>query len=263
MIQSFVKRVAPLAALAMSVGLAGCGDFSVTINGEEGVPLSELDMSGATPDELVVSGPDKVIVTAGDELSISVEGDDDAVDKVRFVLDGDLLGVTREEGTWSDNGTAVVRVTMPAPREIVIGGSGSAEANTMADEASIVIGGSGSVSVGEINAKSLEVAIGGSGSVTASGTTEQLEMSIGGNGSGRFSNLKADDVEITIGGSGSVDLQSDGSVEANIAGSGSINVTGSATCDVNAFGSGTLKCTPSSDGDNEATEEEGTGEEES
>ena len=249
MFNRFVKRMAPVAAIVMSAGLAGCGSVDIKINGKEGVPLAELDMTGDAPTKLLVAGPDKVILTEGDTLDISVEGD--SADTIRFVRDGKLLGVTREEDNWDWDGKATVRVTMPAPEEIDIAGSGSVEAATVASDAAVNIGGSGSVVIDQVAADKLEIAIGGSGSVKAAGTATDLEISIGGSGGTDLANLKADDVEITIGGSGSVSLASDGKVDATIAGSGSVNVTGDAQCSVSSFGSGSLKCTPAAGGDSD------------
>lgn len=247
MIQRLLKGLAPIAALAMGSALSGCGNMDLKINGEEGVPLSELDMSGAAPTELVVAANANVILTEGDALDITVENDDE--NALRFVLDQDLLGVTRDPDLEIKDGKAVVRITMPAPSSIVIAGSGSVEAATVASRADIAIGGSGSISIAEIASEALEIAIGGSGSVRGAGTTESLEISIGGSGDVAMPELKAERAEIAIGGAGDVEFASDGEVEATIAGAGNINVTGSAKCTVSAFGSGTLNCTPVSEDD--------------
>ena len=243
MIGRLLKGLAPLAALAMGASLGGCGGADLKINGEEGVPLSELDMSGAAPTELVVSADAKVVVSEGDTLTITVE--DDPENALRFVLDDETLGVTRDPDLEIKDGKAVVRVTMPAPKAIVIAASGSVETTKVASgSVDIAIGGSGSVAIEEIASESLEIAIGGSGSVMGSGTTDRLEIAIGGSGEVLMPGLKADRAEIAIGGSGDVAFASDGTVEASIAGSGDIKVTGSAKCEVSSFGSGTLTCSP-------------------
>ena len=246
MTNSWIQRTGVVVALTAATALAGCNSSS-TINGQEGVPLSEVDQSGAAPTELVAAGSDKVIVTESDTFSITVEGDDEAVERLRFVRDGDLIGITREGGGWGDwgsSGSAVVRIEMPAPRELVLGGSGEIEAETVAAEAELVIGGSVSMSIARVEADDLEITIGGSGSVKAAGSTKALELTIGGSGSANFGELTADNAEISIGGSGSVSLKSDGKVEASIGGSGSIDVTGSAECTLDSFGSGSLNCKP-------------------
>ncbi|MFL0355186.1 head GIN domain-containing protein [Erythrobacter sp. GH1-10] len=246
--------MAPLAALAMGAGLSGCGNVDLTINGEKGVPLSELDTSGAAPTELVVAASASVILTEGDTLDIEVEGDDE--DALRFVLDNDTFGVTRDPDIDFRDDKPVVRVTMPAPKSITIAGSGTVEAATVASNSELAIGGSGSISIEEIAGESLEIAIGGSGSVKGAGTVERLEISIGGAGDVEMAGLKADKAEISIGGAGNVEFASDGEVEATIAGAGDVVVNGNAKCSVSAFGSGTLTCNPtSSDGDEPADEE--------
>ncbi|MEL6876740.1 MAG: head GIN domain-containing protein [Pseudomonadota bacterium] len=240
----FAKCIAPVATLAMGVGLSGC-DMNISVGGGDGVPLAELDMTGAAPDSLTVAVPDKVILTEGETLDIVVEGDGDAAESLRFDLDGNDLGIYRDDG-WNSNGSATIRVTMSAPREINIGGSGDVEAPVMADSASINIGGSGNVAVAEFAASTLEVNIGGSGTIDGAGSAERLEVVIGGNGNVNLADLTTDRAEVTIGGSGDVAFASDGDVEATIGGSGTVNVTGDAKCELNSFGSGTLNCAPRS-----------------
>lgn len=240
MIGSLFKRIGPIAALTLGATVAGCGSVDMKINGQEGVPLSEVDMSGDVPTELVVSANAKVVVTEGDTLEITVENDDE--DALRFVRDDGLLGVTLDPDREIRNGNAIVRVTMGAPESIVIAGAGSVESDSASANPEIAIGGSGEVSIKEFAAETLEVTIGGSGSVTGAGRADRLEVAIGGAGSVNFAELTTDKAEVTIGGSGDVAFMSDGEVDASIAGSGDINVTGDAKCTVNSLGSGTLTC---------------------
>lgn len=222
MIHKLIRQLAPVAAIALSAAVAGCGDMNIEINGEEGVPLAELDMSGEAPTSVVIAGPDSVVLREGDALAIDVEGDSAVTELLRFSLKDGTLGISRKNGNWKDTGTAIVRVTMPAPRSIVVAGSGSVEVPTMASEA--------------------EVTIAGSGKVAAAGTAERLELNVVGSGSGEMAGLKVDRAEVTVAGSGDTSFASDGTVEANIVGSGDVRVIGSATCTINAMGSGTLKC---------------------
>ena len=242
MINKLIKRLAPVAAIALSAAVAGCGDMNIEINGEEGVPLAELDMSGDPPTELVLAGPDQVVLTEGDTLDIEVEGDSEAAELVRFSNKDGTLAVSRANGKWSDVGTAIVRVTMPAPKAIVIAGSGSVEAPAMAEEADITIAGSGSANVASLAATRLEVTIAGAGSTSAAGTAEQMELSIVGSGKSEMGGLKVDKAEVTVAGSGDASFASDGEVEASIVGSGNVTVTGSASCKVDSMGSGELSC---------------------
>ncbi len=243
MTHNFFGRVAPAIALAMGASVAGC-NMSFDMSKFDGVPLAELDLGGDPPKGLELAGPDSVVVTEGSEFAVTIDGDPDAVEAVRFDRDGETLEIGRDTDIFDGSGKATIRVTMPAPRELGIAGSGAIEADTMAANAEIGIAGSGDVRISSMDANRLEVSIAGNGDVTTSGTADELEISIAGSGNAQFADLKADKVEISIAGSGDIELASDGTVHASIAGSGDIRVTGDATCSIDAAGSGSLVCEP-------------------
>lgn len=240
-----LDRLGPALAPALLVAsggfLAGCDATDIEINGQKGVPLAEIEIAGPPPSELVLSSGDTVIVTSGDTFALTVEGSD--TDSLRFVRDAEVIGITRT-ADWNGDSRATIRITMPPPREVVIAGSGTIKAESLAATSEVVIGGSGIVDFGTVAAEKLEINIGGSGSIKGAGTVKRLAVNIGGAGDVEMAGLKADSAEVSIGGSGDVAFASDGDVTANIAGAGDVRVAGSAKCTVNAFGSGTLTCTP-------------------
>lgn len=239
------KGMAPLVMIGMGASLGGCDGVRVNVGDSEGVPLAELDLSGAAPTRLALGSGDKVILTEGETLAIEIEGDERAREDLRFVRDNDLLGIGRKSGIFRKGDTpATIRITMAPPKELMIGGSGSIEAQSLASRAMMAIGGSGNITFAQFAGEQLEANIGGSGSVKGAGTAERLEVNIGGKGNVDLAGLKAERAEVSIGGSGDVGFASDGTVEANIAGSGTIRVTGRAKCTANSFGSGKLICEP-------------------
>ena len=239
-IRNAIRTAAPALAMAAAAALGGCnasGDIS--FNGQEGVPLEELDMSGAAPTELALLGPDNIVLTEGSALAITVEGAD--TDQLRFVLDGNSLGIMRE-GNYSGSG-ATVNIIMPAPAEISVAGSGSISAEKLASKAGVNIAGSGSLDVADVDADELEVVVAGSGRTRmAAGSVRKLELSILGSGKADLAGVRTDDAEVNIAGSGDSALASDGQVEVNIMGSGDVTVTGNAQCKVSSMGSGTVTC---------------------
>lgn len=237
------KRAFAWAALGLGAALTGCNDVDITINSGEGVPLSELDLSGAAPNELVVTGGASVIVTEGDTLDIVVEGDDDVAEAFRFIRDTDTISIKRKDG-WDGKGNATLRITMATPSHITISGSGTVETPRLAQDAEATIGGSGTIRIAQLDSDKLEVTIGGAGDIIASGRVKELEIDIGGSGKVKFDDVTADEANISIGGSGNIAFQSDGTVDASIGGSGEINVKGTATCSLSSFGAGTLNCAP-------------------
>lgn len=238
MLHKILKGVAPVVALLLASGCNG----NININGSDGVPLAELDTAGKTPTEVVAAGPDDVVVTRGDTLTIDVSGDPEAVDALRFTLDDETLGIMRDND-WKDiDGKATVRVTLPRLEKLVLAGSGRAEADVLDGDAEVTIAGSGTAHTANVDATALEVTIAGSGTYHAAGRAGSLELSIAGSGSAEMEGLKVDRAEVTIAGSGDAAFASDGTVEATIMGSGDVTVTGSARCTINAMGSGSLNC---------------------
>lgn len=240
----FIRTLAPVAVAACTAALAGCDSADVSIDGEKGKPLAELDLSGAPPKGLVLLGPDEVRLRAGDRLAITVDGNPSLVSAMRFTLKDGTLGILREKGSWTDNSTAIVNVTMPAPETLVAAGSGTIRAEGIAPQAEVTIAGTGDVETLAVAAKSLEVTIAGSGSYRAAGTADKLDMTIAGSGDAAMEGLKAHSAKITIAGSGRSRFASDGEVNADILGSGEVRVQGPAKCAVKATGSGRLVCEP-------------------
>jgi hypothetical protein len=238
MFRDIFKTAGPLAALFV---LSAC-DANLSIDGGNGVPLSELDLSGTAPAEVVLAGPDNVNISEG-EFDIKVDGDRKAIERMRFTLEDGALSVMREDGNWiGGDGTATVSITMPAPERLTLAGSGNMTSEGLGGKAEVTIAGSGKLETPSVEAKSLEVTIAGSGSYLAAGRTASLELSVLGSGSAEMDGLTASTAEVNIAGSGDASFASNGEVEANIMGSGDVTVRGSARCTINSMGSGNLTC---------------------
>lgn len=240
--EKFFKTIGPVVAIAAVGALAGCKNANIHFNGMEGVPLAELDQSGAPPEEVALMGPDRVSITDGDTFAVTVEGDSDVTSHLRFSLKDGTLGITRDDMDFFGNSVATVNVTMPPPRGLTIAGSGKITSEKLAGDAEVTIAGSGELETPDVDASSLEVSIAGSGTYKAAGTARSLELSVAGSGTADMAGLKVETAEINIAGSGDAIFASDGDVEANIMGSGDVTVRGSARCKVNSMGSGSLNC---------------------
>ncbi len=239
-IKSLCKAFAPIAALAMTATLTAC-DSSITIDGEAGKKLAELDLTGAVPTKLVLAGPDHVKIIEGAKLAISVEGDPNVADKLRFTLTDGTLGILRTK-SWKNGGAVTVNVTMPAPQDVTLAGSGTIDAAQLGKDAKVTVAGSGDVKAGVISGDSFKLTLAGSGSMHGGGAIKNLDMTIAGSGSADLAALRADHAKVMIAGSGNATMTSDGDVSATIMGSGMVTVKGRATCKVSSMGSGKLVC---------------------
>jgi hypothetical protein len=237
-----LKALGPIVALAVAGGLAGCNNADIKFGGKEGVPLSELDLSGEAPSEVILLGPDAVDIRDGERLAIAVEGSEEAKARIRFVLEDGSLGVLREKATRNESGIAKVIITMPAPAKLTIAGSGRMTAASVSDTPEINVLGSGTLDLPSVAAGKMDVNIAGSGTLKAAGTAETLDLNVMGSGSADLARLKVGNADINVAGAGDAVFTSDGEVKANIMGSGDVTVRGSARCRVRTMGSGTLTC---------------------
>lgn len=219
-----------LAALSASTLLAGCGSSDAGLAGEDGKPLAQINLAGPPPHQLILLGPDEVRVRQGDSLAISVDGDHDVADSLRFTLKDGALGIMRQDSGWKLPGKAIVNVTMPPPDKLVAAGSGSIRAESLAPRSEITIGGSGDIETLNVATEHLHVTIAGSGSCRAAGTTGRLNVTIAGTGTAAMEALAANQAAVEIVGSGHGTFASDGNVSAKVAGSGAVRVIGSARC---------------------------------
>ena len=244
MFRKFARQFAPAIALSAAAFVSACsvdmgmGDF-------DGVPLAELDLTAANPDTIKLAGPDNVVISEGEQFSVDVTGDQEAVDALRFALDGDSLGIGRRSGGNVD-GRARIAIVVTSLRTISLAGSGDIEAERLDGDGDINIAGSGTTRIGRIETDALDISIAGSGDVEGSGTSRSLDVSIAGSGSAKLRGLQVDNADISIAGSGDLEFSSDGTVDASIIGSGDVTVRGSAECSVSAVGSGKLRCGPAS-----------------
>jgi hypothetical protein len=237
-----LKAVAPVVALAIAGGLAGCDGANVHFGGEEGKALADLDLSGDAPSEISLLGPDMVDIRDGEKLAIQVEGSDEAKDRMRFVLKDGSLGILRKNGNWGDDQVATVILTMPAPAKLNLAGSGRMTAASVSDHPEVNVAGSGTLELASVNARKMEANIAGSGTLKASGSADTLELNLMGSGNGELGSLKVASAKVNIAGSGDAVFASDGDVDANIMGSGHVTVRGRARCKVHTVGSGSLVC---------------------
>lgn len=245
-LKSFLRGMAPLAAIALAAAASGgCDKMHVSLDGEDGKKLADLDLTGMPPSQVALLGPDTVRIASGDKLAISVEGDPDVAEQMRFTLKDGTLGIMRRNGKSSGDETVTVNVTMPAPKKLVMAGSGKIVSPALAsDSARVTIAGSGAVETDAVATDMLKVDVAGSGSYRAAGTAKALKLTIAGSGDARLEALKVEDAKVDIAGSGNSAFASDGTVKANIMGSGEVRVIGRATCKVTAMGSGKLICEP-------------------
>ncbi len=215
--------------------LAGTIGAQIREDGREGVPLEELDLTGEPPHRIALMGPAQVVLTEGEVFRVSVEPGS-ASNDVLFSLHEGKLSVS------GGNSTTVVRLTLPAPRKLVLAGSGRVTAAKLARDGKISVAGSGRLEVADVDGGRLKVSVAGSGRLAIDGRADALDLSIAGSGSCDGEGLTVEKAAVHIAGSGDAIFTCNGEVSAHLMGSGNVIVRGSARCTVHSMGSGTVTC---------------------
>ncbi|TIX49159.1 head GIN domain-containing protein [Alteraurantiacibacter aquimixticola] len=264
--EKMLRTFGPMAAAAVGGIIAASrkGDFKFRWDDEDwdcgtafrnggfggtGVPLEELDMSGDTPRELILAGADNVVVTPGDDFTISVQGDDEVKETLRFRLEDGALHVASRNSGNGGEGIATINIIMPPPEKVTIAGAGQIAVAELADDAEVVIAGAGQISVLDLDIASLGVTIAGAGRFTAGGKVEELKLKIAGAGKAKMAGLLAEEADVHIAGAGNATFGCDGEVDARIFGAGHVTIRGSASCHVRSMGSGWVRVEPREDND--------------
>ena len=161
MLHGFFRKIAPLAAMAMATGLAGCDGMDIKINDMEGVPLADLDMSGDASVQILGSGKVAVASVATDSLDVTIAGSGSY----------DAAGTTKSmDMTVAGSGGASMAALKVDGAKISILGSGSAEFASEGDVSAEMMG-SGNVTI--IGSATCKVKSMGSGTVTCKNVTQE------------------------------------------------------------------------------------------
>lgn len=242
-------------AFAVAMGLvaaSGAALFLLENDGSESSPAlagpSEMTYQLGEFDEIATTGPQDVIVTYGDAISVRSEGSPDALAALEATVeDGRLLIRPKDRpgpfGDWGRLESATFFVTVPRLEAVTVAGSGDIEIDRIESESFAgAIEGSGELSIGALTVGEADFRIGGSGNIVAIGTARETHVSINGSGEVGAGGLRSDTASVSINGSGDVVLTAEDEAEVSIVGSGDVAISGPARCVVTQVGSGDVQC---------------------
>lgn len=241
----FLIPLLALAACEGSIANAVGDAASSTSSFSDGLAIGTSASDPGAFDGVTLAGPDNIIFTTADDFSIRAEGDDEAIEQLRYKVSGDQIKIGREKNgmSWNSSGKATIYVSAPALKSAKLAGSGDIEIDAMTtDSAALSVAGSGNIRVTKVDTASLSSKIAGSGELSMAGTAKAVDISIAGSGDVNGKALEAESANISIAGSGDVELSSDGTVNAKVMGSGDIQIHGDAECKSRKSGSGKITC---------------------
>lgn len=191
--------------------------------------------------KIKIKGPFDVTIDSNKDASLTIIAPSDAIADIETrVVNGELILDINNSGFMSPDIEVVI--ANDQLEAISIGGSGSFSGDVQSkQDLKLTIGGSGSIDI-KSNADQIYANISGSGNINAVGECEKLEAAISGSGNMNFGEMEAQDADVEISGSGGMKVNVSGNLEASLSGSGSIAYSGEpATVDKTVSGSGSIR----------------------
>lgn len=181
-------------------------------------------------------------ITVGESYSVEVLAQQNLLPLIQTKTENGQLRIFSSEN-YNSSEPIKLRVTMPAPDQLAVGGSGSIKVlNTLnAEKLDISIGGSGAVNCMQANLNSLHTSISGSGEVTLGGKCNDWAADISGSGEVNAKSFTSNTLRVSVSGSGTVTADVTTELKADVSGSGDVFYSGSPTVNSSVSGSGTVK----------------------
>ena len=205
-------------------------------------------------------GSGNLYVTQGETQRLSVTTDDNIMPHLRTDVRNGRLVITIEPKLYHPT-SLEIQVTMPKIRGFYLSGSGTIEGQNqlrsdsidvgmsgsgyanldlMAKEASMRLSGSGKLSL-NLDVGSLVSNISGSGKSYLAGQAQSHAYTVSGSGKLRAYDLMTEETAATISGSGNCEISVSNSLDVRISGSGSIRYKGNPRIDSRISGSGSVR----------------------
>ncbi len=179
-----------------------------------------------------VSGGMNVYLSQGEVKPVKIESDDNLLQYVEVIQQGDELVIREKEGFNLDPSNEIkVYITAPVYDKVELSGAGNiySEAKIVnTEDISISVSGAGDVKM-DIKAPSVKADMSGAGSISLKGDTKDLEINLSGAGSAHCYDLLSEDTKVHVSGVGDAEVYASMSLDAHVSGVGSVKYKGGAT----------------------------------
>jgi hypothetical protein len=208
------------------------------------VVTEKRDVSGF--EGVALSGLGKVIITQGDEESLTVETDDNLM---RYI-ETKVRGGTLELGFTDDvrrrilvpSQSLIFHVSVIDLTALVSSGAGSFEIDGLdTDRLKVNLSGAGDVQIDSLTATDLVVTVSGAGNVEVAGAVETQEITLSGLGDYDAPDLESQAARVRISGAGGTSVWVHDTLDVVISGAGNVEYFGSPEVSKDISGVGNLR----------------------
>lgn len=181
----------------------------------------------------------KLILTQGEQESLTIEADDAIFDELISEVRGDSLVLGLDEdwlarigslisSIFSSNKTKITyKLTFVSLEKISVSGKCNLSCETIdANDLKINVSGMGNLEFGQLACDNLDVNISGRGEFEAAGSAQRQEVHISGSGEYQTPGLACQSARIVISGQGNATVRAAENLDINISGLGQVNYYG-------------------------------------
>jgi acyl carrier protein len=223
------------ASLACAVPFVGIR----TIEGSGNVVTEERDVSGF--DSIALSGFGEVIITQGDEESLTVETDDNLMRYIETEVRGGTLelGFTDDDILLRPSKSIIFRLSVIELTALGSSGAGRFEIDELdADRLEVTLSGAGDIGIDSLTASDLVVTVSGAGNIELAGQVKTQEVNLNALGNYVAPDLESQAATVRISGAGSASIWALDTLDVTISGAGNVDYYGSPEVSQNISGVG-------------------------
>ncbi|MBS1599655.1 MAG: DUF2807 domain-containing protein [Bacteroidetes bacterium] len=193
--------------------------------------VTTQEHSVSTFKNVEVSGAMNVYVSQGDIKPVKIESDENLLQYVEVLQEGDRL-VVRERSGYNLQPTDEIKIYVTAPvyNKIEVSGASNITGQTKinnSEELELSASGAGDIKM-DVDAPKLSADISGSGSIDLKGQTKDIDIGLSGAGHAHCFDLLSENVTIDISGAGSAEVYASMKLEATVSGAGNVKYKGNA-----------------------------------
>jgi hypothetical protein len=234
-----MKTLTTLLSLLILISISSCDEDFICEKANGSFETRTLNLSDIDGLSMGISG--NVIISIGNEQSVTIEAQRDILDNLNTFVTGGTWNISLDQ-CFRNYSDVNIYVTVPSLSYVGLSGSGSILSNSTITSNSFKtsLSGSGTIDL-TVEANNMDTNISGSGSVNLSGSTNQHDISIAGSGNANTYGLTSSFTNARISGSGNAMVQVVDELDVSISGSGNVIYEGSPTINSSISGSGQVK----------------------
>jgi hypothetical protein len=188
----------------------------------------------------------RVIITQGDEESLTVETDDNLMQYIETEVRGGTLelGFTEDDILLRPSKSIIFRLSLIDLTALDSSGAGKFEIGELdADRLEVTLSGAGDIKIDSLTGTDLVVTVNGAGQVELAGQVKTQEITLNGLGNYVAPDLESQTATVRVPGAGSVTVWVLDTLDVTISGAGGVEYYGSphVTQDISGVGSVTSR----------------------